>query len=99
MWTFIHVHVNKHIHSSPLTRLTLSTLTHPPQPRDETPPRSSSPVVRDPRKRRRERETSEEKETKKRKKDEPEQAEKQVLLLLVRLVWCLSMGIHVHVDS
>ena len=69
-------------HSSPLTS------TPPPQPRDETPPRSSSPVVRDPRKRRRERETSEEKETKKRRKerpDEPEQPEKQVLILVIQV--------------
>ena len=29
MWIFIHVHVNKHIHSSPLIRLTPSPLTHP----------------------------------------------------------------------
>ena len=54
-----HTHVHtKHIH----------THTHL-QPRDETPPRSSSPIVRDPRKRQRERDVSEEKEMKKRRKE------------------------------
>ena len=89
----------KQAHSLFTSHTTHSLTPHPPpQPRDETPPRSSSPVVRDPRKRRRERETSEEKETKKRRKekpDEPEQAEKQVLLPLIQLVWCLNMCIHV----